>query len=279
MTPKGLSLHVGLNNVDIGHYGRIAPLKGCINDAVAMADIAAKQGFESLGLLTDEQATRSAVTGKILEAAQRLQTGDFFFFTYSGHGSNLRDMNGDERTLDALDFLDETWLLYDGMLIDDEAGELWTQFKPGVRIVALMDSCHSGSNVRAGPEEPRIPQKGTWRRKAIPASDAFRVYRDNKAFYDSIIKQPGTADSAQPACGLRLISGCQDNQKSLDGDVNGLFTEHLLNIWSNGTFSGDYAALHQQVKDNIFIVADQTPNFFFTGTPIPGFDQQRPFTI
>lgn len=279
MAPKGLSLHVGLNNVDEAHYGRIRELKGCINDALSMADLATKQGFEILGMLTDQHATRDAVKGKLLEAAQRLEAGDIFFYTYSGHGSNLRDMNGDEPKLKPGDLFDETWLLYDGMLIDDEAGELWTSFKPGVRVLILMDCCHSGSAVRNSLERPRLPSTGTWRRKAVPAADAVRVYLKNQAFYDAIIKQPGVGDSAEPACAIRLISGCQDDQVSLDGDVNGLFTENLLAVWNDGAFAGDYAALHQQVTDLVGMGADQTPNFFFTGTAVPGFDQQKPFTI
>ena len=40
--------------------------------------------------------------------------------TISSHGSQLPDLNGDEAELDATDRLDETWLLYDRMWIDDE---------------------------------------------------------------------------------------------------------------------------------------------------------------
>ena len=31
-----------------------------------------------------------------------------------------------------------------------------------------------------------------------------------------------------------LISGCQDNQTSMDGDHNGAFTEQLLRVWDQG---------------------------------------------
>ena len=31
-----------------------------------------------------------------------------------------------------------------------------------------------------------------------------------------------------------LISGCQDNQTSMDGDHNGAFTEQLLQVWNHG---------------------------------------------
>ena len=35
-----------------------------------------------------------------------------------------------------------------------------------------------------------------------------------------------------------LISGCQDNQTSMDGDRNGAFTEALLRVWADGAFTG-----------------------------------------
>ena len=38
-----------------------------------------------------------------------------------------------------------------------------------------------------------------------------------------------------------LISGCQDNQTSMDGDHNGAFTEQLLKVWNDGAFSGSYS--------------------------------------
>jgi hypothetical protein len=47
-----------------------------------------------------------------------------------------------------------------------------------------------------------------------------------------------------------LISGCRDNQLSLDGVKNGLFTQRLLETWSNGCFNGNYRELHRQIVDN-----------------------------
>jgi metacaspase-1 len=35
-----------------------------------------------------------------------------------------------------------------------------------------------------------------------------------------------------------LISGCQENQLSADGESNGLFTSQLLHTWNDGLFKG-----------------------------------------
>lgn len=279
-SPRGMSLHVGVNHVDTTHYGPITVLKGCINDALAMTELASNQNFEVLATLVEEQATRDAVKAKIAHAAENLQPGDIFFYTYSGHGSNLRDMNEDEKGTAEEAKFDETWCLYDGMLIDDEAGELWAKFKPGVRVLVLLDCCHSGTAIKAGvPTLPRMPKEGTWRNRQLDKAEAAHIYARNKAFYDAIIKTDTAGDGVEPACAVRLIAGCEDDEFSFDGDDNGLFTKTLLRIWDAGNYAGDYTSFHQEIRDVVNMVASQTPKLHFRGTDIAGFIQQKPFTI
>ena len=66
-------------------------------------------------VLLTKKATRAALLSGMRSAAKSLKAGDLFFMTYSGHGGQVRDSNGDEP-----DRKDETWCLYDGQLIDDE---------------------------------------------------------------------------------------------------------------------------------------------------------------
>jgi metacaspase-1 len=73
-----------------------------------------------------------------------------------------------------------------------------------------------------------------------------------------------------------LISGCQDNQVSLDGDHNGAFTGQLRRIWNNGKFSGNHSRFHAQIVAGM--AASQTPNLFLLG-PAGAFAAQRPFTV
>jgi metacaspase-1 len=147
--PKGLSLHVGLNEIDPAHYGSDGALNACVSDAEAMRDLAKAQGFQVMNVFTNSQATRAAVKAGIEEAAKKLKAGDIFLYTYSGHGSQTPDLNKDEE--EQGDTLDETWCLYDGMFIDDEAYELWKNFAPGVRVLVLLDCCHSGTAIKVAP--------------------------------------------------------------------------------------------------------------------------------
>jgi metacaspase-1 len=73
-----------------------------------------------------------------------------------------------------------------------------------------------------------------------------------------------------------LISGCQDNQTSMDGDHNGAFTESLLTVWNHGKFKGDYRAFHARIRAGL--PPSQSPNLFVLG-PAAAFVKQAPFTV
>ena len=138
------SLHIGLNAVAPAHYGGWSgPLAACEFDANDMADVARSRGMSAKVLLT-KAATRAKVLAGIRAAARRLKKGDLFLLTYSGHGGQMPDVTGEEA-----DSRDETWCLFDGELIDDELYFELSRFAPGVRILVLSDSCHSGTVTRA----------------------------------------------------------------------------------------------------------------------------------
>ena len=287
---KALGLHIGLNSVDPKAYeGWDGPLAACENDARDMAALAKGQGMKPSVLIT-KKATRGAVLAGMRAAAKALKAGDLFFLTYSGHGGQVRDASGEEP-----DKKDETWCLFDGQLIDDELYFELAQFKAGVRILVLSDSCHSGTVTR---ERVDAPPPG-WRAKLMPPAIADRVYRAHAGFYDKlqhdVAQRAGRAvidpDAAlaQVAVSGRLtaianafnassvlISGCQDNQTSMDGEHNGAFTEQLLKVWDHGAFKGNYASFHARIKARM--PSSQTPNLFTLGA-VGAFVAEKPFTV
>ena len=139
----GYSLHIGLNQLNKSSYPGVPPLAACMNDANDMYALAEKIGFDA-STLCDDSATYGKVVNAIADKANRLVAGDIFWITYSGHGSQVRDADGDEA-----DGIDETWCLYDRQIVDDKLFDLWSRFKEGVRIVIFSDSCHSGTIARA----------------------------------------------------------------------------------------------------------------------------------
>ncbi len=269
-----LSLHIGLNSFDPNHYGEPGTLAGCENDARDMVKLAKSRKFSPVvPPLMTKKATAAAVIGAIRAAAKKLKSGDTFFITYSGHGSQVPDVNGDEP-----DKMDETWCLYDRMLVDDELAMLWAGFKAGVRIIMLSDSCHSGSVSRGkGPGAAAMekPAKGQ-RYRFFPTEKAMKVYRQNQGIYDAV--QFGTREGK--ALGIQasivLVSGCRDNQLSLDGDRNGLFTETMLEVWNGAKFTGGYRRFRDQIA--AFMPRSQQPVYSLIGTANPAFESEQPFS-
>jgi hypothetical protein len=291
-----ISLHLGLNSVDPAHYGGWSgDLMACEFDARDMIAIAKSSGMSSTQLLTKE-ATRANTLDAIRAAAKQLKSGGMFFLSFSGHGGQVPDVSGEED-----DKKDETWCLYDGQLIDDELYLELSRFAKGVRVLVLSDSCHSGTVTRAAPP-PAVSGVAAPanRSRMMPLAVGRRTYQEHQAFYDQLQKDVAASsgkdgqidpDSAlarlvvsprltsiarkfKPA--VILLSGCQDNQTSMDGDHNGAFTEQLLQVWNNGAYQGNYAKFHAAIVARMR--PEQTPNFFTLG-PAADFVARQPFRV
>lgn len=277
--PKGIALTLGLNAVDPKHYGGWpGTLNACEADAHDMADIANTAGFAVKTMLT-KSATRSSVIKEVSTAAKSLKPGDIFMLTYSGHGGQLPDLNSDEN-----DGQDETWCLYDGELVDDEIYSMLGKFAAGVRVLVFSDSCHSGTVLKEAFYPPTATARsadGTSteiRFRNMPSDAALRTYRDNKAFYDPILKDSKLKEARDAVkASAILISGCQDNQLSQDGAFNGLFTGTLLRVWNGGKFKGDYRAFRNAIVARM--PPSQTPNYFRVGLLNSTFEKQSPFKV
>jgi metacaspase-1 len=195
---------------------------------------------------------------------------------------------------------DETLCLWDRQLLDDELYLEFSKFAAGVRIVMLSDSCHSGTVTKNGPPSPFLDTGPAPRH--MPWAIAQRAYRANKAAYDKLQRETtkalgangsqimdpdealanlapsGRLSAAAKAmkASVVLVSGCQDNQTSLDGEHNGAFTEALLTVWNHGKFKGNYLQLHAKTRARL--PATQSPNLFTLG-PAKALLAQKPFSV
>lgn len=274
---KGRSLHIGVNVLDPAQYlfkeyggrknkifahvdGRLTeieaeryeigwkgtlgdPGEACEKDATDMAKLAADRGFDAKVLLSEE-ATSTRVRDEILAARSELQPGDIFLITYSGHGCHVKDRNKDE--LD--DEHDETWCLYDRMLLDDEQQELYGGFMPGVRVLALLDSCHSGTGTRSAHKSKTL--RGTLEARSAPreVDDAIYLYGLNKKRYDDIQDEIGIG---KPNPYVISISACQDTQQAWGDEEGGVFTNAVKAILAKGEFDGNYLQFYERIKTEL----------------------------
>lgn len=127
-------------------------LSGCWNDVLNMKKyIQDVHGFEeeNIVILMDDGIHTEPTKANIIDAYKTIiaqaEENDAIFLHYSGHGTKLRDDDGDES-----DGYDEALVPRDfqtnGMIRDDDLYELLLKNLPdGVHMTSLMDCCHSGT--------------------------------------------------------------------------------------------------------------------------------------
>jgi hypothetical protein len=187
MTLKGKAVLFGLN------YSHCAngKLKGCINDVFNMAKYIHALLDIPIELYTDDTDIKSTSYDGIISKLHDVAIDsykndlDFVWIHFSGHGSQQKDVSGDEA-----DGLDEGLVPSDyerkGIIIDDIIHKTFCSFNPKTKILFICDSCHSGTI---------LDLKFNW------GSDK-QCTIDNK---NNSIKS-----------NTMLISGCEDNQTSAD---------------------------------------------------------------
>ena len=196
--PSPIQITLEANNkkallIGINYLGTSSMLNGCINDAKSIETYLKEQNFTHIKMLTDETPTtptRANILNEIKTLLETSNANDTLFIYYSGHGSNTVDRNGDE-----LDGYDELIIPLDFNFIkDDELKTLINTYgKPNTNLIALFDSCNSGSALDL----------------------KYQILE--KVNYDDISENTNTAEST---CNVFLISGCRDDQVSLETFIN-----------------------------------------------------------
>jgi len=281
-SPRGISLHIGVNILDAQHYdGWEGVLESCENDADTMQLIASQQGFET-HQLKSTGATRDAVIKVIRNAASQLSDGDFFLLSYSGHGGQVTDTDDDEE-----DGKDDTWCLYDGELLDDEFEVLFSEFRPGVRVLMLSDSCHSGTMLRSADmslvtEAREAVENDFTISRLMPRNVAVRTNRKNRSMYEKIQAELPNP-RPQVKASVKLLSGCQEQQESFGNAETGRFTAVLKDVWNDGAFKGNYKQFYDEIRKGVLArvtpKTPQTPDHMYIGPADADFDNEAPFKI
>ena len=195
--------------IGIGKYEVLPRLPGTKNDIELVKQVLlTRYGFteEHMRIVKDEAATREGVLAALHQLVQETGPNDVVYIHYSGHGSQVKDLSGDE----AGDELDETIVPQDGRttgvpdITDDELEEILSNLKTQSAVVVL-DSCHSGTATRG--LEVRV--------RAVPPDSRVALY-----------KQPAVRSRAIVPLRINryiLMSGAASNEEALDGPVDGRY--------------------------------------------------------
>jgi metacaspase-1 len=227
MTNKALL--VGVNKYKLPG----SDLQGCVHDATNVRDCLLKYfGFtvKDIRVLTDSRATKQGILDRLTWLVKDAKSGDRLLFHFSGHGSQIRDRDGDELK----DHLDEIICPHDmdwdgTYILDDDLKTIFSTLAAGVHLEVLLDSCHSGSATREAvePVSPLILSTSRFVRQrflAPPEDILCRQLDEDDLPVTRMLKAANPTSHA-------LFSGCRDNQTSADayisGTYNGAFTYYF----------------------------------------------------
>jgi hypothetical protein len=194
-TPSIVSDNITKNNkkallVGINYTGTNNQLNGCINDVLSIEKYLKEFTCTMLTDNTIMKPTGDNILSEFTELLKKAVIGDILFFAFSGHGSYIKDNNNEE-----LDGNDELIYPIDGNYITDDKFKqiIDTHLKVGVTLFALFDSCNSGTMLDL--------------RYNFLTDESITNYENSK--------------NNETTGNVYMISGCKDNQYSIDGIFNG----------------------------------------------------------
>lgn len=220
------ALLVGINE----YPGTIEDLIACHNDvALVRSYLRDILGFEESEILElkDAQATAEGITRAIKEhLIKGTEPGDTIVFYYAGHGTGVKDLDGDEA-----DGIDEALMPYDfdatnptTWITDDLIFELF-QRVPTHKVIMILDCCHSGTGNRGG-SAPQTDEAGG----RIRFSD--QGYRTFEMEHEDAYRESRSILSVRQHPDHLFLAACQDSQFSwesiFDGNPHGFFTHTLI---------------------------------------------------
>ncbi|MCC6410711.1 MAG: S8 family serine peptidase [Saprospiraceae bacterium] len=273
---KAISLHIGINNVDPGYYkGHVPPLSGCISDMEKMEALAKTKGF-STQTMRNSEATREAILQFLVEQSGELDKNDILLITYAGHGAPIPDQDGDEA-----DLHDESWVTYNGFLLDDELNRHFTLFKEGVRILVVSDSCHSGTMNRylsAARSGLPMPRGSAQKARFLPLDVVKKILNDNKQPARALRLKMETARAKEEyKAAILLLAACQDDQYAMETTNGGVFTNHLVELVSANGKTYNYNDCISTIREKMPVT--QIPKLNPLGSAAERFADQLIFSI
>lgn len=125
-------------------------LNGCINDVIHMANLLQHRWGFTTDICTDthqsQYITAMGIMRKLYEIAVKSYKDslDVIWIHYSGHGTYMKDKNGDEK-----DGRDECLVPIDcaksGVIPDDFISHFIRMINPMTKVITVFDCCHSGT--------------------------------------------------------------------------------------------------------------------------------------
>ena len=261
MTRNIYALLVGIDN----YPAPVSPLKGCINDVIAIEEYLRSrvktEGWNlHLKTLKDEQATRQAIIDNFRQHLCQANSNDVALFYYSGHGS--REPAPPEFWHLQPNRLNETLVCYESRLpggwdlADKELAKLISEVaQKNPHMTLIFDCCHSGSGTRDPFQETAVREYATDERSR--PLDSFIFSPEEIQHLISSDKQ--TSGWNLPRGQHILFASCQDSETAkeyrADGEHRGAFcyflTQTLQQTQGNLTYRDLFKRTNALVRSKI----------------------------
>ncbi|MFB2770832.1 caspase domain-containing protein [Pelatocladus sp. BLCC-F211] len=270
MTRNIYALLVGIDE----YISPVPPLKGCVNDIMAVKEYLEKRVSEDgyqlyLRTVLNQNATRQAIIDGFRQHLCQANTEDVAFFYFAGHGSQ-EEAPQEFWSLEP-DRLNETLVCYDSRspggwdLADKELAKLIAEVAANnPHIAMIMDCCHSGSGTRGDLEaETAVRQAPIDRRKRPLNSFIFSLAEASQLSASRSLEANPTGWNF-PRGKHIFLAACLDSELAKeyngDGQSRGVFSYFLLDTLkkANGnlTYRDLFKRTHALVRSK---VTDQSP--------------------
>jgi len=242
-------------------------LEGCGMDAEVMSGMLQDHfGFtrENIHLVLNERATKAMILHRLDLLVRDAKEGDSLVFFYAGHGSQVRDRDGDELK-DAMDeILCPHDLDWDDPLTDDILYSYFVRIPQGANLTVVFDCCHSGTATRS-----------LW----APVSSEGEILGDVEYNKNRYIKPPADIEHRSRGIALKvrrigeevikenhvLIAAAASHQEAqetrLQGEVRGAFSFHFKEALKRANWKLTYRQAHEaaliRLRDNGFVQIPQ----------------------
>jgi hypothetical protein len=217
--------------IGINYMNTNVSLKGCIEDIMNMNKVLKDiYRYDQITILRDDIAnvqtlpTRNNILTALAQIIVDSVNCSEIWIHYSGHGSKVRDRNGDELSgydsvLVPVDFWNS------GIIVDDDIYTILQHSK--CKTILLFDSCNSGTVVD-------LP----WSYTIVTPNTYMRSLNNRYS-----LSNPN----------IYMFSGCKDNQTSADtysielGTAIGAFTFAFLTCLKNANYQISFLSLYRNI--------------------------------
>jgi hypothetical protein len=207
--PTKVAVCIGVNK-----YSKPYPsLTKCVSDAKAWQALLTPMGFKCTMLL-DLIATKAKIISTLTSViANNRIPGSVIVITNSSHGSQVRDISGDEA-----DGWDEVicscdWPKY---VSDDDLRTIFSKLASGVMLTVFLDCCHSGTGSRT----MEVLPDSVLAVRSLPPLVEDRPNKGIVTTFRGLVEVP-TLNHV-------LVAGCKDSEVSYELNIGGAFTYYTI---------------------------------------------------